>query len=70
MFLDILVMKLKGQSIYYASFKNKQRNNLEKEFINTITYLENNSNENNFGELNILKTEIQDIRQEKLKKKS
>ena len=48
-------MKLKGQSISYASFKINKKNNLEKELINKITYLEKNSNENNFGELGILK---------------
>ena len=67
LFLDVLLMELRGQSISYASFKNKQRNNLEKDLINKITYLENNLNETNFGELDILKTELQDIRQEKLK---
>ena len=67
LFLDVLLMELRGQSISYASFKNKQRNNLEKNLIKKITYLENNLNEANFGELDILKTELQDIRQEKLK---
>ena len=60
-------MELREQSISYASFKNKQRNNLEKDLINEITYLENNLNETNFGELDVLKTGLQDIRQEKLK---
>ena len=67
LFLDVLLMELRGQSISYANFKNKQRNNLEKDLINKITYLENNLNETNYGELDILKTELQDIRQEKLK---
>ena len=67
LFLDVLLMELRGQSISYASFKNKQRNNLEKDLINKIAYLENNLNENNFGELDVLKTELHDIRQEKLK---
>ena len=60
-------MELRGHSISYASFKNKQRTNLEKNLINTITYLENDLNETNFGELDVLKTDLQDIRQEKLK---
>ena len=67
LFLDVLLMELRGQSISYASFKNKQRNNLEKDLINKITNLENNLNENNFGELFVLKTELHDIRQENLK---
>ena len=65
LFLDVLLMELRGQSISYASFKNKKRTNLEKDLINKITYLENNLNENNFGELDVLKTELHDIRQEK-----
>ena len=65
LFLDVLLMELRGQSISYASFKNKKLTNLEKDLINKITYLENNLNENNFGELDVLKTELHDIRQEK-----
>ena len=61
-------MELRGQSISYASFKNKQRNNLEKDLINKITYLENILNETNYGELDIFETELQDIRQEKFKR--
>ena len=64
LFLDVLLMELRGQSISYASFKNKQRNNLEKDLINKITYLENNLKENIFGELGVLKKELHDIRQE------
>ena len=67
LFLDVLLMELRGQSISYASFRNKQRNDLEKDLINKITYLENNLNENNFGELDVIKTELHDIRQEKIK---
>ena len=44
-------MELRGHSISYASFNNKQRTYLEKNLINTITYLENDLNETNFGEL-------------------
>ena len=42
LFLDVLLMELRGQSISYASFRNKQRNKLDKDLINKITYLENN----------------------------
>ena len=66
-FLDVLLMELRGQSISYGSFKKKQRNNQEKEIISKITILESNINENNVEELDKLKTELYDIRQEKLK---
>ena len=60
-------MEIRGESISYASFKNKQRNNREKLIMNQIDELENSRNENNMDQLEILKTELQDIRHEKLK---
>ena len=67
LFLDTLLMQIRGESISYASFKNKQRNNREKLLMNQIDDLENIRNENNMDQLEILKTELQDIRHEKLK---
>ena len=67
LFLDVLLMELRGQSISYGSFKKKQRNNQEKELISKITILENNLKENKEEELDNLKTDLQDIRQERLK---
>ena len=67
LFLDTLLMEIRGESISYASFKNKQRNNREKLIMNQIDDLENSRNENNMDQLEILKTELQDIRHEKLK---
>ena len=67
LFLDVLLMELRGQSISYCSFKKKQRNTEEKELISKITLIENNLNTNNTEELDILKTDLQDIRYEKLK---
>ena len=66
-FLDVLLMELRGKSISYGSFKKKQRNNQEKEIISKTTILESNINVNNVEELDKLKTELYDIRQEKLK---
>ena len=67
LFLEVLLMELRGQSISYGSFKKKQRNNQENEIIRKITLLGNNINTNNIEELDILKTELQDIRHDKLK---
>ena len=67
LFLDVLLMELRGQSISYGSFKKKQRNNEEKELISKLTLIENHLNTNNAEELDILKTDLQDIRYEKLK---
>ena len=63
-FLNVLLMELRGQSISYGSFKKKQRNNQEKEIISKFTILESNINENNVEELDKLKTNLYDIRQE------
>ena len=55
LFLDVLLMELRGQSISYGNFKKKQRNNLEKELISKITILENNLKENKEEGLDNLK---------------
>lgn len=67
LFLEILLMELRGQSISYASYKNKQKNNREKELMNDIQELEHNMNESNKEEVDKLKTELYEIRQDKLK---
>lgn len=66
-FLEVLLMEIRGKSISYASFKNKTRDSREKYLIKTIADLENNENEDNFELLENLKNELINIRQEKLK---
>lgn len=60
-------MELRGQSISYTSYKIEQRNIKEKELTNKLTILKSSINEKNSGELDKLKTELCEIRQEKLK---
>ena len=67
LFLEVLLMELRGQSISYACFKNKQRNTKEKELICEIADLENNINNENIEKIDTLKMELLDLRQEKLK---
>ena len=67
LFLDVILMELRGQSISYACYKSKQRNNREKELIKNIGEIEGCVNENNIDRLETLKTELFEIRQEKLK---
>ncbi|MCU7951650.1 MAG: reverse transcriptase family protein, partial [gamma proteobacterium symbiont of Bathyaustriella thionipta] len=67
LFLDVLLMELRGQSISYACHINKQRNNRENELIKKIGEIEGSVNENNMDRLETLKTELFEIRQEKLK---
>ena len=54
-------MELRDKAILYSSNKYKERNK------NSITEMENNLNENNMKNLENLKIELNDIRQEKLK---
>ena len=67
LFLDTLLMEIRGDAISYASFKNKQRNKRENKLIKQIEEIENNTVDNITEELENLKTELYDIRNEKLK---
>ena len=67
LFLEVLLMELRGQSISYASYKNKQKHNREKELINNIGEIEGCINANNMEQLETMKTELFELRQEKLK---
>ena len=60
-------MELRGQSISYASYENKQKHNREKELINNIGEIEGCINTNNMEQLETMKTELFELRQEKLK---
>ena len=42
LFLDVLLMELRGKSISYSSYKHKERNKTEQELIKRITLMENN----------------------------
>ena len=67
LFLDTLLLGIRGESISYASFKNRQRNNRENHLIKQIDELENSLNNKNIEQLEILKTELSDIRHDKRK---
>ena len=66
LFLDILLVEIRGKSISYASFKNKQRNCREKHLIKRIADSEENTEINSTEQIENLKTELYDIRYEKL----
>ena len=67
LFLDVLLMEIRGKSISYASFKNKNRETREKDLTKTIADLENNETEDTAEQLETLKNELINIRHEKLK---
>ena len=46
LFLDTLLMELRGESISYASYIYKQKNHREKALIKTINDLENSADRN------------------------
>ena len=51
-------MEIRGKSISYASFKNKQRNSREKHLIKRIADLEENTEINSTKQKENLKTEL------------
>ena len=67
LFLDVLLMEIRGKSISFASFKNKERDTREKYLIKTIADLENNETEDNLEQIETKKNELINIRHEKLK---
>ena len=67
LFLEVLLMELHGQSISYASFKHKERNKVEQILIENIRSTENNLEKNKIENSENLKTQLNDIWQEKLK---
>ena len=67
LFLDVLLMEFRGKAILYSSYKHKERNKKEKYLIDSITEMENSLKENNVKNLENLKIQLNDIRQEKLK---
>lgn len=60
-------MEVRGKAISYSSFKHKERNNREQSLIKDITDLEQNIDKDSTEKLENIKTELYDIRQEKLK---
>ena len=60
-------MEIRGKTISYASFKNKNRGAREKNLIKTIADIENKKQNDSDEELEILKNELINIRHEKLK---
>ena len=67
LFLETLLMELRGESISYASYINKQKNHREKALIKTINDLENSADERNIQQIEILRTELYEIRNYKMK---
>lgn len=66
LFLDTLLMEIRGKSISYASYKKKSKNQQENNLIQNIQKLEENLNEASIPQLDKLKTELYNLREEKM----
>ena len=51
LFFEMIMLKIRGSCISYASFKKKEEKRLENEIMSIIKHLEDNLNENNVHQL-------------------
>ena len=51
LFFEMILLKIRGSCISYASFKKKEQKRLENEIMSIIKHLEDNLNENNVHQL-------------------
>ena len=58
LFLDVLLMEIRGKSISYASFKTNERDTKEKYLLKTIADLENNETEDNLEQIETKKMNL------------
>lgn len=66
LFLETLMMEIRGKSISYASYKKKSKDKEEKELIKSIEKLEGNLVEENIPQLEKLKEDLGNLREEKM----
>ena len=66
LFLETLLMEIRGKSISYSSYKKKETDKLETQLIKEIEGLESNLTQNNIDQLEIKKTSLQNIRKIKM----
>ena len=67
LFLDTLLMEIRGETISYSSHKKKQNDKKETQLAANILKLEQNLKEDNLQELEKLKLELTELRQTKVK---
>jgi hypothetical protein len=67
LFLDTLLIEIRGKAISYSSYITRTRNNRENHLKSEIGKLEENFSENNVDYIVNLKAELQEIQDEKLK---
>ena len=67
LFLETLLMEVRGKTISFSCYKNKERKNKEEDIQSEIIYIENNLNEDNKERLQALQRKLEEIRNIKLK---
>ena len=66
LFMETLLMEIRGETISFSSYKTKAKNQGEKHIENEISFLETNLNETNKDRLSSLQSELENLRKEKL----
>ena len=66
LFFEMILLKIRGSCISYASFKKKEETRLENEIMSIIKHLEDNLNENNVHQLEEKRQELIELRKKKV----
>ena len=66
LFMETLLMEIRGETISFSSYKTKAKNQREKHIEKEISFLETNLNETNKDRLSSLQSELENLRKEKL----
>ena len=67
LFLETLLMEIRGKTISYSSYKVKVKNNYEKHLMEEISHIEQNLTINNKDRLLHLKNELNELRYNNIK---
>ena len=62
----MILLKIRGSCISYASFKKKEETRLENEIVSIIKHLEDNLNKNNVHQLEEKRQELTELRKKKV----
>ncbi len=61
LFLDTLLMEIRGKSISYSTYRKRKQDNREKELLNLISGIEQDLSVEKIAQLDLFKTELQTI---------
>ena len=62
----MILLKIRGSCISYASFKKKEETRLENEIMSIIKHLEDNLNQTNVNQLEEKRQELMELRKKKV----